>query len=297
MAAELEVQSSARYLAGTLGDIEITLYRDGTATSPDTLGTVTVTDQDGNELATGSASSGGTGILRLTPSAAALAEVNLLTVEWAGIVFGAEPAITLTTTHEVIGAALFTEAQARAFDDGALAGAAYSDAMIRDAHDRILDGFEDALGYPLGRRYRQITEDGTGRERMRIPLLYVSAVRAISTRAAGAKVWAAMTADDLADVVIDRNGYAIRELRGVWPEGVQNVRFSLEAGATIPAEIRRAALMVARYGLVPSDVDDRALFLTNQLGQFRISTPGTGHPYGIPEVDQTLEKYRARVFW
>lgn len=299
MTAELELLFSPRYLAGTKGDIEVRCYRDGTLTDPDLAGTVTLTDGDGTVLSTGAATvaGSGSGIIRYSPTAAAMASVNRVTVSVANVVIGGETAITVTGETEVIGELLFTEAEARAFRDGQLASATYTDDAIRRAHDQIMDGFERVLGYPLGRRYYRDVLDGEGYGELRLSRGYVRSIRAIASRAVGTATWTAFTAGELADVLFDGVGAEIvRETGGVFASGRQNWRVSYEAGRPIPLEIRRAALVVVRNTLVPSNVSDRALFENNQAGQFRLAVSDPGHWgrwYGLPEADGILARYAA----
>lgn len=282
-------------LAGTRATLEATVYVDGTATDPSSAGTVTVTDEDGNTVSTGAATvvGGNTGLLRYTPTAAELASVNKLTISWAGVVVSGAPAITLTTKAEVVGDLLFTEVQARAYDNAALANTStYPDEEIRRGHDRIMDAFETILGYPLGRRYYREVFSGDGLSTLLLPYGEVVTVRSVATRAAGGTTWTAFTAAELADVFFEPYGLLSREVYGSFPAGRQNVRVSWEAGKEIHPEIRLAALKLLRHQLVPSALPDRALFQTTEVGQFRFATSDAkGHWFGLPDVDSVLNRH------
>lgn len=301
MVAELEIRESPRYLAGSLGDLEVTVYRDGTLVDPASAGTVTVADEDGNVLSSGAATvvGGGTGLLRYTPTAAAMANVNRLTVSWATVVLGADPAITLTTYAEVVGDMLFTEAEARAFDGGAMGVSnGYTDDDIRRGHDAVMDEFERILKFPLGRRYYRDVVDGTGRSRMRMPRNEVQTIRQVQKRTSGSQTWTSFTSDELADVVATSWGLLEREGGAEWEKGTRNYRVSYEAGRPIEGAARMHALRVLRHQLVPSALPDRALFQTNELGQFRLAVAGdSGHWFGIPDVDAWLLRNRLQVIW
>lgn len=301
VASELEIRDSPRYLAGSLGDLEVTVSRNGTPTDPASAGTVTVTDEDGNILSSGAASivGGSTGLLRYTPTAAAMANVNRLTVTWATVVLGADPAITITSYAEVLGDMLFTEAEARAFDGGAMSVAnGYTSDDIRRGHDAVMDEFERILKFPLGRRYYRDVVDGTGRSTMRLPRNAVTTVRQVQKRPSGSQTWTSFTVDELADVVAASWGLLEREGGGEWEQGRRNYRVSYEAGKTIEGAARLHALRVLRHQLVPSALPDRALFQTNELGQFRFAVAGdNGHWFGIPDVDAWLLRNRAQVLW
>lgn len=303
VAAELETGTSARFLAGTVGDLEVTCYRDGTVTDPGSAGTVTVTDELGTVLSSGAATvvGGSTGKLRYTPTAAAMALVNRLTVTWAGVVLGADPAITLTTQCELVGQFLFSEAEARGFGDGAMADATvYPDDVIREARDRIHDDFESIVGYPLGRRCRLEEFVGEGSARARLTTGQLRGIRAVSWRDAGSSSWTAFTAGELADTgIVHAWGMIERESLGAFARG-RRYRVSVEAGRDIPGALRRAGLIVLRNTLVASNISARALFENNQAGQFRLAVADATVPgrwYGLPEADAALGRHRAGGFW
>jgi hypothetical protein len=301
MTAELEIRDSPRYLAGSLGDLEVTITRDGSLVDPTSAGSVTVTDEDGNVLSSGAATlvGGSTGQLRYTPTAAVMADVNRLTVTWASVVLGADTAITITTTAEVVGDMLFTEREARAFDDGAMAvTATYTDDDIRRGHDAVMDEFERILRYPLGRRYYRDVVSGNGRDKLRLNRSGVQAIRAVSKRAAGSQTWTAFTQAQLDDLAVTDWGLVERETLGEWEQGTRNYRISYEAGREIPGALRLAGMRVLRHLLVPSSLPDRALYQTNELGQFRLAVAGDdGRWFGIPDVDALLLRMRERHIW
>jgi hypothetical protein len=60
---------------------------------------------------------------------------------------------------------------------------------------------------------------------------------------------------------------------------------------TPPADVSRAAMILARYELVSSDISDRMVSFSNDLGEVRLSVPGNKYPTGIPIVDATLARY------
>jgi hypothetical protein len=288
-------------LAGTRATLEVTVYVDGTATDPSSAGTVTVRDASGATLSSGAAviAGGNSGTLRYTPSAEELADVNRLRISWEGVVVDGAPAITLETAEEVVGELLFTEAEARAFDAGALSNATvYPDAAIREGHDRIMDAFEAIIGYPLGRRYQSEVLDGQGGTKARLSRGYVQAIRSVEQRSTGTQTWAAWSAGDVEAITWRRWGLIEREAGGVFASGTRNYRIEYEAGKPISLELRRAALRVLRNQLVKSNLSDRALYETNELGQFRLAVAGEGARwFGIPEVDAVLLRAQERSIW
>jgi hypothetical protein len=299
MAAEVEHLDSPRILAGTRADLEVTVYRDGTATAPTGTGAVSVVDALGTAVSSGTWTNVGSGVLRYTLSATETANVNELTITWAGIVFEAEAAISVTTRAEVVGDVLFTEADARAYDDAALTSAVtFPDALILAARDRIAQHFTEVLGFNLGRRYGLEVEDGDGSTELWLPKAYhLQELRSVETRASGGQTWTAFSASQLADVLVYPNGRLVRESLGTWPAGRRNIRAAYEAGNPIPAPLKRAALIVLRDQLVGSNIPNRALRQTDEIGTFDLVVAGGtfGKWFGIPAVDSVLSQYRERV--
>jgi hypothetical protein len=119
----------------------------------------------------------------------------------------------------------------------------------------------------------------------------------VATRASGGQTWTDFTVDQLAAVVVDaEEGRLLRE-GGYWPPGGRNIRASYTHGWDAPPPaIKRAALKVLVNQLVPSNLGDRWMTVSNQAGTFRLATAGEGRNnwYGIPEVDSTLTNYRRR---
>lgn len=77
--------------------------------------------------------------------------------------------------------------------------------------------------------------------------------------------------------------------------GYQNVVVEWERGFSVtPEPIKRAALALAHYELISSEITDRMVSFANELGTVRLSTPGKWTPTGIPLVDATLMRYDKR---
>lgn len=282
-------------LKGTGATIRALVYVDGTLTALSDLGTVTVVDEDGNEIATGAGGDGGTGVVTFPLTPTHTANVNKLTITWAGLQIAGGDEFTLTTREEVVGELLFTEAEARAWQDGAMASTtAYTDATLMAHRDGIHDAFEQILGYPLGARYRRETLDGEGYAKLRLDGRDIRTVRSVKLRDRGSTTWTALTAGELAVVTFRRWGLLEREDGGVFPAGGQNVRVAYEAGRDIPYELRREALRVLRMQVVPDGVSDRTLFTTNQNGQVRyaVADSDKGRWFGIPQTDAVLSRMR-----
>lgn len=282
-------------LKGTGATIRALVYVDGTLTALSDLGTVTVVDEDGNEIATGAGGDGGTGVVTFPLTPTHTANVNKLTITWAGLQIAGGDEFSIVTRDEVVGELLFSEAEARAWQEGAMANTtAYTDAMISAHRDGIHDAFEQILGYPLGHRYRRETLDGEGAAKLRLDGRDLRTIRSVKLRDRGSTTWTALTAGELSLVTHRRWGLIEREDGGVFPEGGQNVRVAYEAGRDIPYELRREALRVLRQQLVPDGASDRTLFTTNQNGQVRyaVADSDRGRWFGIPQTDAVLSRLR-----
>lgn len=315
MTAVLDQLGSPRILQGTRADIWADLALDGEA-SPDPTGpvSVTVTDEDGNIVAGPTIATivAGACRVKLTLTAAQTALVNRLTASWSGIVFGTDPAITVTTQHEVVGAVLFTLTQARAHDQGAMkSDDLYPSVDILRARDRIADSFGSILGFDFGTRCNREVVDGVnnwhdystgiGSNPYGVSSVWVSRGNVTAIRSAAVRqssTWVALTATQIAGVQAYPDGEMASEAYG-WPVGRRNVRIVYEAGLTANQigfhELRMAALKLLRAQIVKSDIPSRYLSVTNQDGNAVLASPGMrGSYFGLPEVDEVLHRLSKR---
>jgi hypothetical protein len=262
----------------------------GTAANPGTV-TATVTNLAGETVATPSVSGSGTGARSITLTSADTADLDTLTVT-----FDSSDAsiANVTETVEVVGALLFTETEARAFDGGAMAGATYTDAMIDEARARITDQFETICGVSFVPRYRLDTFSGDGGGYLLMDRMKVTSIRSVEARSSGAATWTAFDADELADLYIEPWGELLRESRGTFLSGRRNIRIGYEHGFTTPPyDVKRAALMTLAYELKKSQVDPRAISISDEMTTTQLWTPGISargaaiHP--LPEVDRILK--------
>lgn len=275
-------------LKNTQTTLEIT-FTAGAAT-----GTVTyaVTDANGDAVASGNAThgTGGAYSFVLAPQDT----VKSLTIVWTGTWQAVSQSIT--TYAEIVGGHLFTIAEARAFDGAALASdTVYTDAAIREARAGIADFFEDCTGVSFIPRYRQDTLDAPGTPDLWLTRKQVRSLIACSTNGT------ALTTDELAAVKVYEYGKLYRPT-GAWPytgwpgawswQSRQSIVVEYEHGyQAVPWEIHQAALTYLRYVLVSSDISDRAISVTNDMGQFqRLSIPSMRYPTGIPIVDAALNR-------
>lgn len=211
-------------------------------------------------------------------------EVERLTIIWSGLWGGDQQVIQ--TEADVVGAHLFTVAQARAYDKGALSNpTTYPDSAIREERDAIADFFEEVCGQSFIQRYGVEVLDGGG---------YADALR-LSRHPN--KILRA-TADGS---VVTVSGISVSSTRRLvrdagWPSGYSNIVVEYEYGMTaVPARIHQAALMLARYDLVARDISDRTISISNELGAVRLAVPTFDYPTGLPFVDAVLSQYERKV--
>ena len=269
--------------------------------------TVTVKRQDGTVVATytdaAATVSGNVASLPLTP--ADTATLDTLTATWTSTDAG-----TATTLTEIVGAVLFTVAEARAFQVGGSAplasSATYSDDTITAARARITERFERICGVSFIPRYKYTTIAGVDWFSAQLPDRPLQAVRSFETQAPGSSTWTPYTTDQLAALQTDLSAGILT--RGSLYYGTSlytelhlpslTVRVGYEYGYVYPPEpIREAALIATVLALKPSDVGDRTTSISSEAGTFRLATPGYGRNswFGIPRVDSVLTDYVENV--
>lgn len=290
----IERQGRQRILRGTPASLSVTFYEDGGAAAPGAV-TVTIARLDGmtiNENPVAATPGDDPGVFTYDLSAAHTADLDMLTVTWASENFG-----TVTTYAEIVGAHLFTIAEARSHDGADMSSTtAYPNHVIEEARSRIEDAFEEICGVSFIPRIGQKTLNGNGTVLLMLPL-DATAIRSVETRTG--TTWTAYETVDLDDVILESWGGIVRESRGVWPRGTRNVRVTYEHGyEQPPLEIKRAGLMLLRDSVVSSNIDQRAMSYSDGSGAvYRFITPGLsrGAWFGIPDVNAILQRYERRT--
>lgn len=184
--------------------------------------------------------------------------------------------------------ALFTTDEARAFKvKGQTPLSSVAAAEITEAQARIKESFEDICGVAFEPTARTVTLNGTGTRYLLLPNTRVTAISSAEI-------------DDDALTVSDVDVFDIGQLyyASGWTSGLNNITITYTHGhATVPRDIKRAALIVAVDELVNADVLSRATSQTDQLGTFRLSIPDPDKArwYGIPSVDSVLQRHRENV--
>jgi hypothetical protein len=249
---------------------------------------VTVTRGDGTQLSTGNATHTGiVGSGTYTYTVAPQTELDYLTVVWAGTFGGV--AQSITSYAEIVGGLLFALSDLRAFGDRTLADVTtYPDEDLREARERITDLFETVCGVSFIPRYARDTLDGYDSWNLD---LYHNRPRRIIAASINGTV---LSAPEIAAISLYPSGRICRQPTQTswWGPTRQNVVVAYEHGWTsVPSDIARAALVLARYELVSNDLSDRMVGFDNDLGSVRLSVPGRNYPTGIPVVDATLARY------
>lgn len=272
---------------------------DGEATDPGTV-TVTVTRADGTVLRDGAATSGNEAEPRtITLTPVETADLDILRADWVSDTHG-----SLTTWHEIVGAFLFTIAEARAWGPSLADGVkdlsdpdTYPSEVIAAARARITQAFEEICEQAFIPRYRRVRMDGCGGRQLITPDRYLQRLRSASVRAGG--TWTPFAVEDIDDVVVRSWGALERQFRGSWPVGAGTVDVAYEHGwVQPPGDIRQAALIVARHELIATDLSDRQTGYSSEQGSYSIAVAGTQQnawsayrQFGLPTVDAILGRY------
>lgn len=84
----------------------------------------------------------------------------------------------------------------------------------------------------------------------------------------------------------------------MWLAGRRNITVAYTAGyaTTPPADVKEAAMLATRWHLLTlnakSTISDRALSITNEMGNISLAHASGESPFGLPEVDAVLKGYR-----
>lgn len=283
----IERRGDARILARTPATVSVEFHQAGAIADPGEV-TATITRADGSVLVPVAPVEGETAAARtLELSASETADVDLLLIDWESDDLG-----TVRTRVEIVGDQLFTVREARAFDGGKLSDPTkFQTAAIEATRARIEDAFAEICGVSFIPRLRIAVLGGQRSCTLVLPDLKVTELRSVETRSG--TDWTAFTSDELEAVLLDPAGVLVRDSYQVWPWGNRNVRVSYVHGfETVPMDVRRAGLILARYELVESNLSDRATSFSDESGTYRIATAGLtrGSWFGLPLVDSVLQR-------
>ncbi|MGE4338201.1 MAG: hypothetical protein AB7E55_19815 [Pigmentiphaga sp.] len=289
----IERTGDARILAGTPAVVSVQFYQAGVEADPGTV-SVVIARADGSVMTPVASVAGeGTDPRTLALSADETTEIDLLTLRWTSEELG-----TVVTRAEIVGDRLFTLAQARAFDNGALANTTtYPDAAIEEARTRIEDAFAAICEVSFIPRFEVEVLSGSAQAALLLNRFRIQAVRFVEIREANTNTWTALTESEREWLELESWGGLWRRPTG-WPSGYRNIRVGYVHGHDpMPPEIRRAGLILARYELVSSNLSDRATSFSDESGTYRMATAGLtrGSWFGLPLVDSVLQRHIDRV--
>ncbi len=281
----------ARTMPATL---EHTFVLDETGADAASGVTVTVTDANGAEVASGPATPQGDG--RYTYVLPGQPQVAELTVSWAGTIAGA--AVVESETVDVVGARYFTLAQGRASDADLADEARYTTADLKIARDETEGEYEEITLRPYVARYRRAVLSGTGGWDLTLPDPAVRTIRAASIAPRLDETFTALSGGELAALAVLPDGMLRRTDGQTWTYGTSNVVVEYEycEPGGPPPDLIRAMLtrFRSRLNLNKSGIPDRASsYQSADGGVYRLSMPDE-YATGIPDVDAVYSRYSRR---
>lgn len=191
--------------------------------------------------------------------------------------------------------ALFTTAEARAFNGGRLASETdFPTATITAKEAEIREWLERVCGVNfVSATHTDEVHDGDGTDRLMLDWPLVTAISAAAYRAFGSSDWTDLTASQRASLRVSETGLVTYE-GGVFTAGARNWRFTYTAGfATVPALVKRAALEICVSELPATSVS----FAAEDIDAAGMSVSfGRGDGFGgawhrIPDVVKAIRMY------
>jgi len=275
-----------RILQSTAATISQSWYEDGTLIDPGTV-TIGITREDGTTLVAGGTATSGTGAnpRTFTLTTTHTASLDVFTLTWTSATKG-----TLVSYVEVVGGFLFSLTEARntkPLDNTTL----YTVAEITAARTAAETALEEACGVSFVPRYFREVVDGSGTCDVLLsprPLSITSAVVGETSSFAGT----ALTAAELADLRLYKDGRVYHS--GVWTYGRGNVEIKGTHGYKFPPpRVGIAALKLAKWILVDTPVDERAVSVSTEGGsvQFFGSPVIRDAVFSIPECRIVVDVY------
>lgn len=167
--------------------------------------------------------------------------------------------------------------------------AKFTNAEIAAAIDWFETTFEDATG--VAWVPRTVTErlNGAGKTDLLLGHLFPRTITAGSITTGG--VVTALTAPELADLIVYDHGQVVRLSLGSWPLGHRNVSITYSHGfSSPPPDVVEAAKVAVRAKLVDDQTGNRVFAVQTEAGIIRSSAPGADRPFGIPFVDEIAKR-------
>ena len=283
-------------LTNSRGRIAVKFEVDGTLTDASGNVTVTVVDEDGTTLIDSqTATNDSTGIYYYDLGTSHTSRVRRLTVTWSGT--WESLAQSKVLIYEVVGNFVFTEDQARKFDDSALSSVTvYTDELIADERVRITDLLFDWTSLSWIPRYYKAKLKGEYSPEILLPHRLVNNL--ISVTIDGTSVATnKFELDSEVGVLYYKEGYFTNPTQ-TYP---LNVVVEYEHGYEgLVDGVDRIALKMLRLRLPSSNIPENTRSFTDSLGTADFIVEGTG-PFGIfnrtrsPEVNAWLEQHSSSI--
>lgn len=279
-----------------------TWFVNGTATDVGAV-TIGIVDANGDEVVAPATATQNNADGTYEYELAIQSQVNVLFVTWIRDDTDAE----LSDVLEVVASRLFTEAAARAFDEGALVSTAtYTDAEISAAHDEVADWLELQTNQSWISRYCRVIGPG--------PRGYAISLRSCHRQASngypiggpgyGSWVTSLIRANDgggtdISGAVIDPVRGRIVRTDAAWTRASIsspfNVTLEFAYGRPFVDEgVDRIALLIVRDHLVKSKIPESALAVQGSEGSMQLVQAGgrLANPSRLPEVNAWVNSHR-----
>lgn len=206
------------------------------------------------------------------------------------------PDATFDQGHvEVVGNFLFTEAQARAFQDGRIeAEAKFSDAEIAAERIGITDWLESVTGASWVPRYRRATLRGNGRHE-------ISLIDAFRTEGPSGGEGATSDIQRIISIngePVDDTDVDISRWRICWDSGTFTGRTVIEyeyGHRHLRSGVDRIALLELVTRLPASRLPQTAVAATDDFGTYNWEPQNSGRPSRVPEVNAWARANDRRV--
>lgn len=261
---------------------------DGTpATAPGAV-TVAVVDSAGDSvLASGAATLSGdtAGLYERAVTAANTADLDVWTATWS-----IDAVAVATTLIEVRGPYLFTVAEARASHSTLDNTGKYPLDAIIDGRESVENELQWICGRSFTPRVRTVVVNGGGEQTLRLPDADLRSVTACTVDDT------ALSAGELADLVVYDSGRVERAAGDVWPWGQENVSITYEFGLDrAPSDLKRAALLRLREILNQENRAVPARATNASGGGLSISLARPEFETGNPLVDPVYNRWSLRT--
>lgn len=283
-------------LTNSRGRISAKFEVDGTLTDATGDVTISVVDENGTTLVDSqTASNDSTGIYYYDLGTSNTSRVRRLTVTWSGT--WESVAQSKALIYEVVGNFLFTEVQARQFDDSALNSASvYTDELIADERVRITDLLFDWTSLSWIPRFHKAKLQGEYSPELLLPHRLVNSL--ISVTIDGTSIATnKFELDTEVGVLYYKDGYFTQPTQS-YPI---NIVVEYEHGYQgLVDGVDRIALKMLRLRLPSSNIPENTRSFTDSLGTADFIVEGTG-PFGIfnrtrsPEVNAWLEQHSSSI--